>query len=61
MMQVEKPCIIGRGLKGRRVGPAFLVTFKVSVNPGSTGRRDDRLDDVVAANWLPESYAAMKI
>ena len=47
--------------KRRRVGPAFLVTFKVSVNSGRKGRRDDRLDDVVDANWLPKSYAAMKI
>ena len=47
--------------KRRRVGPAFLVTFKVSVNSGRKGRRDDRPDDVVDANWLPKSYAAMKI
>ena len=31
------------------------------MNSGRKGRRDDRLDDVVDANWLPKSYAAMKI
>ena len=61
MMQAEKPCIIDSRLKGEELARLFLVTFKVSVNSGRKGRRDDRLDDVVDANWLPKSYAAMKI